>query len=247
MAKRPVLILHGWSDESNSFEPLSTFLKNNGFRVIDIWLADYISMKDEITIQDIGQAMGNAIKSNGISEKKHSFDVVVHSTGGLIVRQYLIHYFRERPERCPIKHLVMLAPANFGSPLAGKGKSLLGRLIKGRKWDGLFQTGTQVLNALKLASPISWHMAELDLFNPKNKIFSPKNIYTTVLIGTDSYQGLSSIIHENGSDGTVRVSTANLNATYLKLKFTNKDSFPKVEEVPLSYDPIAFGVLFGHN
>ncbi len=247
MAKKPLLILHGWSGESKHLGKLSAFLKStNKFKVVDIWLSDYLSMNDEITIQDLGQAMGKAIKANKISEKHHSFDVIVHSTGGLVVRQYLIHYFLGKPEQCPIKNLVMLAPANFGSPLAHIGKSMLGRLKMGWNWDHFWQTGTRVLNALELGSPISWNMAKLDLFNPKNKIFTPKNIYTTVLVGTDSYTGLGEITHENGSDGTVRVSTANLNASYIKIVF-NLPSGYEVIEKKTCYDPIAFGVLYNQN
>jgi len=247
MNKKPLLILHGWSGTSEHLRKLSSFLKSTKkFKVVDIWLSDYLSMNDEITIQDLGQAMGRAIKDNRISQRRHSFDVIVHSTGGLVVRQYLIHYFFGRPQDCPIRHLVMLAPANFGSPLAHIGKSMLGRLCLGWNWNHFWQTGTRILEALELASPISWRMAELDLFNPENKIFTPEHIFTTILIGTDAYSGLGGILHENGSDGTVRVSTANLNASYIKLIFTLPKGY-KVEKQEQCYEPIAFGVLYNHN
>lgn len=246
MHKRPLLILHGWSGSSDSLKPLSSLLKESGFKVVDIWLADYLSMNDEITIQDLGQAMGKALRSNSIREKHHSFDVIVHSTGGLVVRQYLIHYFLDIPQQCPIKHLVMLAPANFGSPLASIGKSMIGRLRYGWKWDHLLQTGTRILDALELASPITWQIAELDLFNPNNKIFIPQHIYTTILIGTDAYSKIQGIFHENGSDGTVYVSTANLNAKYIKLVFKIPEGY-EVKKQKCYYEPIAFGVLYGHN
>jgi pimeloyl-ACP methyl ester carboxylesterase len=246
MSKLPILILHGWSGVSEHLKPLSNFLKKSGFNVVDIWLADYISMNDEITIQDLGQAMGTALKSNKIPEKPHSFDVIVHSTGGLVIRQYLLHYFLGRPQDCPIKRLVMLAPAHFGSPLAHIGKSMIGRIRLGWDWGHLFQTGTRILDALELGSPISWQLAEQDLFNPDNAIFKPQNLFTTILVGTDAYSGMAGSFHENGSDGTVRVSTANLNATYLKITF----GYPKgleIIEQKHCYDPIAFGVLYNHN
>lgn len=248
MGNRPVIILHGWSDSSESFEQLSYFLKEHDFQVVNIWLSDYLSMHDEITIYDLGQAMGKAIRDKGISEDRHSFDVIVHSTGGLVVRQYLIHYFFGKPELCPIRHLVMLAPANFGSPLASLGQSVFGRFTLGWKWDGLFQTGTKILDALKLASPISYRMAMLDLFNPDNRIFCPENIFTTILIGSDAYENkIRAVMHENGSDGTVRVSTANLNAKYIKLIFKKEIEDPEIIEVAPQYDPIAFGVLYNYD
>lgn len=244
--KRPLLVLHGWSGKSEDFKPLSEYLKANGFNVVDIWLADYLSMNDEITIQDLGQAMGRALNDKKIRPKRHAFDVIVHSTGGLVIRQYLIHYFFGKPEKCPIRHLVMLAPANFGSPLAHLGKSMVGRLRSGWDWDHLFQTGTKVLDALELASPWTWKMAELDLFNPDNQIFKPENIFTTILIGSDSYPGMAGVLHENGSDGTVCVSTANLNSAYIKLDFGQEKGL-EVEEIRNISDSIAFGVLYGHN
>lgn len=247
MSKRPLLILHGWSGKSSDLSQLSDILKGSGFNVIDIWLADYLSMNDEITIQDLGQAMGKALEKNKIPVEPKSFDVIVHSTGGLVIRQYLIHYFFGKPQDCPISHLLMLAPANFGSPLAHIGKSMVGRLRLGWKWDGFMQTGIRVLDALELGSPISWQLAEQDLFNPQNRIFLPKNIFTTVLIGTDSYDGLAGAIHENGSDGTVRVSTANLNASYMKLIFDESSKKVNTQMQERCYESVAFGVLYNKN
>lgn len=246
MTRRPLLILHGWSGTPQSLRPLSSFLKRHGFTVVDIWLADYLSMNDEITIQDLGQAMGRALKSKRIPEKRHSFDVIVHSTGGLVVRQYLIHHFFGRPEKCPIRHLVMLAPANFGSPLAHIGKSMIGRLRLGWKWDHFLQTGTRVLEGLELASPTSWTMAEQDLFSATNGIFKQEHVYTTILIGTDMYEGLAGSFHRNGSDGTVYASTANMNAAYIKLVFKTPKGY-EVQKQRRCFDPIAFGVLYKHN
>lgn len=247
MSKRPLLIIHGWSGKSEHLKPLSNYLKKSGFKVVDIWLADYLSMNDEIALQDLGQAMGKALKDKKIPEDPKSFDVIVHSTGGLVIRQYLLHYFYGKPQNCPVGRLVMLAPAHFGSPLAHLGKSMIGRLVKGWKWDGTFQTGTRVLDALELGSSVSWQLAEQDLFNPDNQIFRTNNIFTTVLIGTDSYtDALGRMNHENGSDGTVRPACANLNANYLKVVFKEPAAVDVVAQEHC-YDPVAFGVLYGHN
>ncbi|MFC1620809.1 esterase/lipase family protein [Candidatus Omnitrophota bacterium] len=248
MPNRPLLILHGYSGKSTHLKELSSFLKStNRFKVIDIWLSDYVSMTDEVTINDLGQAMGKALKDKKIPEKRHSFDAIVHSTGGLVIRQYLIHYFLGRPDKCPIRNLVMLAPANFGSHLASLGKSMRGRLLQGWKWDGFMETGTRILDALELGSPISWRMAEQDLFNPKNKIFTPKHLYTTILVGTDVYTDLKKrILHENGSDGTVRASTANLNVAYVKLIFRVPRGYQAIEQKRY-FETIPFGVLYNQN
>jgi hypothetical protein len=203
-------------------------------------------MFDELTVHDLGQAMGKALNDQKIPQLPKSFDLIAHSTGGLVVRSYLAQYFYGNPDKCPIDHLLLLAPANFGSPLATLGKSMLGRIFNGRDWDHLFQTGTRILQALELASPISWEMARTDLFDPQNPLFKPQNIYTTVLIGSESYGGLKDITYENGSDGTVRVSASNLNARYYRLNFQPFNK-PLLEEIPRQYEPIAFAVLYGFN
>ena len=46
-AKNQVVILHGWSDTSDSFVPLANFLEARNFRILDLFLADYISMDDD--------------------------------------------------------------------------------------------------------------------------------------------------------------------------------------------------------
>lgn len=216
---RPILIIHGWSDSSASFRPLARFVEEHtGRPVRDIFLGDYLSMSDEITLPDLGSAMIKALGREGLPTGRHAFDVVVHSTGGLVVREFLLQFCRHAdgtpaPERTPIANLLMLAPANFGSPLARMGKSMVGRLFKGWKWDGPFETGKRVLDALELGSPYSWELAMRDLFDPAFPIFDPGNTRVTVMVGTSAYPNrLKQMAHENGSDGTVRVATANLNA-----------------------------------
>ena len=53
----------------------------------------------------------------------------MHSTGALVVRDWLPRHFT--PARAPVKRLVMLAPAYFGSHLTHKGRSFTGRVYKG--------------------------------------------------------------------------------------------------------------------
>ncbi len=238
MARLPVVILHGWSDNSTSFIPLKNWLGTQGFQAVDIHLGDYVSMHDEVTLSDLGYAFQSALRIKGVPQGPQSFDIIVHSTGGLVVREYLRQVCLGAPQKSPIKHICMLAPANFGSPLAALGKSMIGRLLKGWSWNHAGQTGQRILDALELASPYSWQLAEDDLFNQNFPIFHPENVITTVLVGTAAYQGISSVVHENGTDGTVRVSTANLNAHYLRADFVNPSRV-----VPRTFDRIAFAVF----
>ena len=55
---RPIVIVHGWSDKSESFEPLARKLSQALPRRVDsINLADYKSRDDEVTYDDIVEAM----------------------------------------------------------------------------------------------------------------------------------------------------------------------------------------------
>ena len=42
-----VVIVHGWSDTSKSFEPLAGFLRAQEIAVTSIYLGDYISLDDK--------------------------------------------------------------------------------------------------------------------------------------------------------------------------------------------------------
>jgi hypothetical protein len=156
-----VVILHGYSDTRKSFAPLAAFLRNNGFRVASIFLGDYITLEDHVTIPDLAKAFVNALASKKISVKKAGIDLMVHSTGALVAREWLTRCFLEPQLPCPLAHFLMLAPANFGSPRGHLGKTMLGRVIKG--WKTGFESGTQVLNALELASPYTRHLSAAPL------------------------------------------------------------------------------------
>lgn len=245
----PVLIIHGWSDASGSFRPFARFLREHGADVKEIFLADYLSMRDEITLADVGFAMIRALRDrDDLSLERHSFDVVVHSTGGLVVREFLRQFCRDadgNPDarRTPVRNLLMLAPANFGSALAKMGKSMVGRLFKGWKWDGFFETGEALLDALELGSPISADLARADLFDPAFPVFDPANARVTVMVGSNNYGGrLKKLAHENGSDGTVRVAAANLNARRFRVDFADP-ARPQLGETPRNCGDLAFAVL----
>ena len=54
---------------------------------------------------------------------RRRFACITHSTGGPVVREWLDRYHAQPGtlDACPMSHLVMLAPANFGSALAQLG------------------------------------------------------------------------------------------------------------------------------
>ncbi|MFA7053932.1 MAG: hypothetical protein WC328_13045 [Kiritimatiellia bacterium] len=177
-----------------------------GTQIEEIHLGDYISLNDHVTFNDLTEAMEKAWTERKLPREPRSVDAVVHSTGGLVIRDWLVKYCK--PETAPIKRLLMLAPANFGSPLAHTGRSVIGRAVKGWGGSKLFETGTQILKGLELASPYSWNLAERDLFGEEKAFYGPGRILCTVLVGNTGYSGISATANKPGSDGTVRVSTA---------------------------------------
>ena len=254
MSDRPIVILHGWNDISNSFEPLANLLraKLNGRQISVIHLADYLSMEDEIRFDDIVSAMAMAWERTGLPTNVGSVDAIVHSTGGLVIRDWLQRNYD--PNDAPIKHLVMLAPANFGSPLAHKGRSLAGRIWKGliaKKPTGrAFQTGTHILKGLELASPYTWDLAERDRFGDGGKMYGPGNVLCTVLVGQNANDALSTLAKEDGWDGTVRVATANLDCARMSVVVPadpGEDDPVVVHQPELSSGLTAFGVLDRHD
>ena len=75
-----------------------------------------------VRVEDVARRMHEVIDEMQASgELEASFDMIVHSTGGLVARAWLTTHYRGRAQDCPLKRLVMLAPANYGSKLAATG------------------------------------------------------------------------------------------------------------------------------
>ena len=48
-ARRQVLIVHGWSDTYESFQPLKNLLVAAGYETAQVFLGNYASMRDDVT------------------------------------------------------------------------------------------------------------------------------------------------------------------------------------------------------
>lgn len=245
MADRTVII-HGWSDCSESFQHLKKCLTAEGLGgVRDIFYADYQSREDNVTFDDVVGGLNDALGAQGLLDGR-PFNVVVHSTGGLVIRHWIWRYWRDRIDECPVKNLVMLAPANFGSPLAHRGKSFLGRLFKGRwKIGDMLEVGQNLLSGLELASPHQWHLAHRDLLGDQC-FYSGDRVRLTVLVGLDDYEGLRGWVNKPGTDGTVVIAGTPLNAIKVTLDFT-KGRGPVCWEIGKNVAQFGFGVLPGYD
>lgn len=242
-----VVLIHGWSATSSSMGKLVQFLQANGMQVTQLWLGDYISLDDDVRVADVARRMDVVLRDTvARGELTTPFDMIVHSTGGLVSREWLVsHGVNWAP--CPLRRLLMLAPANFGSKLAAVGKSMIGRIAKG--WNNWFQTGEQMLRELELGSPYQWSLARRDLLADtpgQPSPYGPGKVLAFVICGSHGYaSGLEMIANEAGADGTVRPAAANLNISSLTIDFSSGAGTPDVREwmTRTGAERIAFAIL----
>ncbi len=245
-----VLFVHGWSvRHTDTYGQLPAWLATQigpdgeRFSIEDVFLGKYISFDDAVTMDDIARALEFAVrdKLGGRLEKGERFAAITHSTGGPVVRAWMDLYWKDKLERCPLSHVIMLAPANHGSALAQLGK---GRLSRIKTFFENVDPGQRVLDWLELGSEGSWalNLSWLDYD------CVPEGVYPFVLTGQSIdrklYDALNSYTGEPGSDGVVRVTAANLNYGYLRL--IQQDDALKVERLRRTART-AWGVLPGRS
>jgi len=236
---RKVVILHGWSDSSKSFQPLASRLQTAlGAEVSEICLGDYLTMDDRVTFDDLDAALRKAWFLKGLPSQPGSVDMVVHSTGGLVFRRWWHSFGVRAASQFPVARCVMLAPANFGSPVAHKGASFIGRVLKG--WGTSFMVGEQLLKGLELGSPYTWQMGLME----QMQAYVPGRPMITVLVGNQGYGDIRAAANGYGDDGTVRISTANLNFAFADVDMTGDKAKLGMFEYS---DLCAFGVVSGEN
>ena len=158
-----LIFVHGWSvTDTGTYGGLPAALIKNApadlnLQVTHIYLSKYVSFADEVAVDDLARGMEHAVNDEVIPQlaKDERFACITHSTGGPVARKWIDLFYRGKLAKCPISHLVMLAPANHGSALAQLGKSRLSRM----KFfiDGL-QPGKGVLDWLELGSDQSWDL-----------------------------------------------------------------------------------------
>jgi hypothetical protein len=222
---RPVLLIHGYSADGLDFTNLYWALVDRKIEVKLLNVGNYISLNNEITIEDIAEGMQRAIDLTELNTSEE-FDAIVHSTGMLVVRAWLAHQkiAPEKNQRLKqLKHLIGLAPATWGSPQAHKGRTWLGALVKGNKTPGpdFLNAGNLVLDGLELGSRFTWDLAHADLLGPVPYFGTgPDTPYVAVFIGNTPYKAIASVANDPGTDGTVRWSGCGLNTRKITLDLT---------------------------
>ncbi|HUR00685.1 MAG TPA: hypothetical protein VM166_14640 [Gemmatimonadaceae bacterium] len=211
MQRHPLVLIHGYSDDAGAFKTWERILEERGYDVALVRACSYRSLTNEVTIKDIAEGFDRALRTQAGLSADEPFDAIVHSTGMLVVRSWLTAYNGRRDR---LKHLIGLAPATFGSPLAHKGRSWLGALFKGNRHLGpdFMEAGDKILDGLELGSRFSWDLAHLDLLGDET-FYGPtrRTPFVFIFCGTESYGGVRQLVDEPGTDGTVRWASCPLN------------------------------------
>ncbi|MBI1374565.1 MAG: hypothetical protein GC159_17750 [Phycisphaera sp.] len=226
---KPIVLIHGYSAESEQttksaiesiYGDLPRVLKGQygRDRVVEINLSRYISLDDGISLDDISRGLNRVLNDEYRHLLKSGFHCVVHSTGALVIRNWL-RRFSAKPS--PLQNLVYLAGANFGSGWAHIGK---GQFAKwGRMVFQQGERGVRVLHALELGS--SWTIdLHRHFLSRGNHPDTDYGVYEHVVIGSQADVGWFAApiryAKEDGSDGVVRVAASNLNYNYVRFEPT---------------------------
>ncbi|MCA1790656.1 MAG: hypothetical protein LC667_12595 [Thioalkalivibrio sp.] len=220
MTLRPIVLIHGYSADGTAFDAWKAVLQRRGYEASDLHVLTYKSLTNEVTIDDIAEGFDRALKSQIGPDKGEAFDAIVHSTGMLVIRAWLTKFANRRQR---LRHLIALAPATFGSPLAHKGRGYLGVAAKGNRTKGpdFREAGDLVLDGLELGSRYTWELAHQDLLGGSPSYDeTDKTPYVFTFCGTEKYDGFAGIVSEPGTDGTVRLAGCPLNTRKIILDLT---------------------------
>jgi len=189
--------------------------------VVEIDLGRYVSLEDGVNVDDISRALDRALVEEFPHLLENGFHAVVHSTGALVIRNW-IRRFSAKPS--PLHRLVHLAGANFGSGWAHLGKGQLAKWAR-KVFQGGAERGVRILEALELGS--DWTLdLHLHFLRPGTGMAADYRVSEHVVVGSQAdvewYLLPIRYAKEDGSDGVVRVSASSLNYHYLRFGPTDE-------------------------
>ena len=237
-----LVFVHGWSVTTTETygqlpEALVAACANNDLQldIQHIQLGKYVSFNDEVNLDDIARGLNQALLDLPDNHDQiQPFSCISHSTGGPVVRHWIDQFYgAQNLDKLPLKHLIMLAPANHGSALAVLGKKRVSRISS---WLKGVETGQRVLDWLSLGSLGQRKLNR----NGLDYQYASNNVYPFVLTGQgidrELYDFINSYLVEPGSDGVVRVAGANMNYRYFSLKQSSESVRTQPATTRLIYD-----------
>ena len=221
---KPIVLIHGYSAESPASDPTSIASiygtlpqrLRASYDVVEVDLSRYVSLSDSVSVADIARGLNRALLEQHPALLESGFHVVIHSTGALVIRTW-IRLFSAKPS--PIRNLVYLAGANLGSGWASIGQGQVarwGRFV----FERGAQRGVKVLQSLELGSSPTIDL-HLSFTRGDSRMVEDYKVQEFIIVGTQAdaawFEFPVRYAHEDGSDGVVRVSAANLNFNYLEI------------------------------
>ena len=69
MATRPLVLLHGYAAQANTFDKWKAILQGFGFNLQkDIFIGNYVTLNNEITVDDISEGFDRALRAKKIAD-----------------------------------------------------------------------------------------------------------------------------------------------------------------------------------
>jgi pimeloyl-ACP methyl ester carboxylesterase len=198
-------------------------------------------LSDELTLADLAEGFERALTARRDLAADAPLRIVAHSAGALVVRAWLAAHPARR-ER--VTHFVGLGPAHFGSPLAHKGRSFAGMIAKGNRTLGedFLEVGDGILDALELASPITWELAHRDLL--RADLEHPVARWSYSICGTGALAWpVAAVTDAAGTDGVVRWAGSALDTRKLTVDLSRHGTERvridgvRARDVPLAFVP----------
>lgn len=220
-----VVFIHGFSAESKREDQASItkiygdlparIAAAGGGTPTTVNVSRWVSLDDGLDLEDLTLALDRALHQHPNKLLEGRFDVIVHSTGALVIRNWIRRFCT--PGTCPIDRIIYLAGASWGSGWAHIGKSQMARWAR---WAMGSQRGVQVLNCLEFGS--SWTVdLHAHFLKEGHNLFENYGVLEFCVIGSqvDGPGVLAPVRYgkEDGSDGVVRVASGNLNHHYIKV------------------------------
>lgn len=244
-----LVIVHGWNEGRGSGRALARRLaalppEGIGEQVTTLCPGDDLRVDDATRFADLAAALDRAWRRRGLPRRARSVDVVTHGPAALIVREWMTQYFA--PGEVPIRRLLMLAPTNFGTPLAQGGRSLIGRALRGWQGSSLPAVGAGLREALALAGPYTEALAQRDCFGGQ-RWYGPGGVLATVLCGNCGLPGIAAVGNRPGTDGVTRLACANLNALRIGVDFSGPPTVAPALSQSRPPCTVAFGIADGED
>jgi hypothetical protein len=223
----PILLVHGYSAESaiNTRDAVALIFGTlpedlraalTGPPILDVNISRYISLDDGVGLEDITLAFDRVLKSEFPKLRSDGFNAIIHSTGALVLRNWVR---RCSPKPSPCRRIVHLAGANLGSGWAHMGETLLAKWLRYIGKGGA-ERGLAVLDGLELGS--NWALElQRHFLQPGNAMLTDYNVMEFSIVGSQPPPANMIIPFrygkEDGSDGVVRVAASNLNYHYVRI------------------------------